>query len=78
VLVLASKRTSFIEEWSDDVASSDIVLDVEQIAGWAHRLGQHVTIARVEGAIHDVFLSGKDTREEAFELVRRWLPAVLA
>jgi alpha-beta hydrolase superfamily lysophospholipase len=78
VLVLASKRTSFSEEWSDDVASSDIVLDVEQIAGWAHRLGQHVTIARVEGAIHDVFLSGKDTREEAFELVRRWLPAVLA
>ena len=78
VLVLASKRTSFSEEWSDDVASSDIVLDVEQIAGWAHRLGQHVTIARVEGAIHDVFLSGKDTREEAFEIVRRWLPANLA
>jgi alpha-beta hydrolase superfamily lysophospholipase len=78
VLVLASKRTSFSEEWSDDVASSDIVLDVEQIAGWAHRLGQHVTIARVEGAIHDVFLSGKDTREEAFEIVRRWLPASLA
>ena len=77
VLVLASKRTSFSEEWSDDVASSDIVLDVEQIAGWAHRLGSHVTIARLDGAIHDVFLSGKDTREEAFEISRRWLASVL-
>jgi alpha-beta hydrolase superfamily lysophospholipase len=77
VLVLASKRTSFSEEWSDDVASSDIVLDVEQIAGWAHRLGSHVTIARLDGAIHDVFLSGKDTREEAFEISRCWLASVL-
>jgi len=77
VLVLASKRTSFSESWSDDVASSDIVLDVEQIAGWAHRLGDHVTIARLDGAIHDVFLSGKDTREEAFEIIRRWLASVL-
>jgi hypothetical protein len=43
------QRTSFIEEWSDDVAACDIVLDVEQIAGWSHRLGSHVTIARLDG-----------------------------
>jgi alpha-beta hydrolase superfamily lysophospholipase len=77
VLVLASKRTSFSEEWTHDVATSDIVLDVEQIAGWAHKLGPCVTISRIDGAIHDVFLSGKDTREEAFDTIRRWLPAVL-
>jgi len=77
VLVLASKRTSLSEQWADDVASTDIVLDVEQIAGWAHRLGPCVTIARLDGAIHDVFLSGKDTREEAFEISRRWLAAAL-
>jgi alpha-beta hydrolase superfamily lysophospholipase len=77
VLVLASQRTSFTEEWSDDVAACDIVLDVEQIAGWSHRLGSHVTIARLDGAIHDVFLSGKDIREEAFDISRRWLASVL-
>lgn len=77
VLVLASRRTSFSEEWSDDVASCDIILDVEQIARWAHRLGSQVTIARLDGAIHDVFLSGKDVREEAFGISRRWLGSVL-
>lgn len=76
VLVLASTRTSFTQEWSD-VASTDIVLDVEQIARWAHKLGRYVTISRLEGAIHDVFLSGKNTREEAFEMIHRWLPTVL-
>jgi alpha-beta hydrolase superfamily lysophospholipase len=77
VLVLASRRTSFSEEWTDDVATTDIVLDVEQIARWAHRLGPCVTINRLDGAMHDVFLSGKDAREEAFEVSRRWLAAVL-
>ena len=37
--------------------STDIVLDVELIRKWAHKLADHVTLVRVEGALHDVTMS---------------------
>jgi alpha-beta hydrolase superfamily lysophospholipase len=77
VLVLASARTTFTETWTDDVPSSDVVLDVEQIARWSHRLGPLVTIARLDGARHDVYLSEKAVRDEAFTLTARWLHAAV-
>jgi alpha-beta hydrolase superfamily lysophospholipase len=77
VLVLASARTAFTETWTDDVPHSDVVLDVEQIARWSHRLGPLVTIARLDGARHDVYLSEKSVRDDAFTLTARWLHAVV-
>jgi alpha-beta hydrolase superfamily lysophospholipase len=77
VLVLASARTTFTETWNDDVPISDVVLDVDQIARWSHRLGPLVTIARLDGARHDVYLSEKEVREEALTLTARWLRAVV-
>ncbi|CAN5838117.1 alpha/beta hydrolase [soil metagenome] len=76
VLVLASKRTAFTPVWTEDVAAADIVLDVEQIARWSHRLGSYVTIARVDGALHDVFLSAEVARTEAYWVTRRWLSSL--
>jgi len=73
VLVLASRRTAFTQVWTDDVSAADIVLDVEQIARWSHRLGPYVTIARVDGALHDVFLSAAPVRTQAYDLTERWL-----
>ena len=78
VLVLASQRTLFTAVWSDDVAGADVVLDVEQIARWSHKLGRLVTVARLDGALHDVFLSAPPVREQAYDTVRRFLSAVPA
>ena len=33
------------------------MLDVELIRKWAHKLADHVTLVRVDGAIHDVTMS---------------------
>ncbi|MDQ3628880.1 MAG: alpha/beta hydrolase [Actinomycetota bacterium] len=77
VLVLASTRTTLTETWSEDVRRCDVVLDVQQIARWSHTLGPRVTIARIDGAMHDAYLSAKDVREEAFEVTRRWIESVL-
>ncbi|MGH3496741.1 MAG: alpha/beta hydrolase [Nocardioidaceae bacterium] len=77
VLVLCSTRTVFTNAWSDDVPRTDIVLDVKQIARWAHQLDRVVTIARIDGAVHDVFLSGPDARACAYGYTRTWLNAVL-
>ncbi len=75
VLVLTSDRSSHPKAWDDACTSSDIVLDVEQIRRWAPKLGDHVTLVRVEGALHDVTLSREPVRTRAFEQVSRWLAA---
>jgi len=75
VLVLTSGASSFPREWEDNVSQHDIVLDVEQIRKWAHKLGSHVTLARVEGALHDVTLSAEPVRHRVFDQINRWLDA---
>lgn len=75
VLVLASTRSVFARKWSDDMKRADVVLDVEQIATRAVRLGPLVTVARIEDAVHDVLLSPAPVRARAFQEIERWLRA---
>jgi len=77
VLVLSSTASAAVREWDEVASRADIVLDVEQIARWAHRLGSHVTLARLDGAMHDVYLSRRAVRERAYEVTLRWLGEVL-
>ena len=73
ILVLCSTRSSVPEVWSEEVHTVDTVLDVRQIAKWSYQLGDQVTIVRIPGAMHDVFLSRKEVREDAFDHAQRWL-----
>ena len=57
VLVLTSGRTGRPKAMDEEVWSTDIVLDVNQMRRWATQVGPHVTVVSVEGAIHDVVLS---------------------
>ncbi|NLU81497.1 alpha/beta hydrolase [Rhodococcus sp. HNM0569] len=72
-LVLRSKRSRHLSRYGDGADAADLVLDVRQIARWAGCLGDRTTIAPVEGARHDVFLSTEVPRTRAFEEVDRWL-----
>ncbi len=58
---------------SEDVHTTDIVLDVRQIRRWSPRLGRHVTYVSVPDARHDVFLSRTEPRAFAFAALDRWL-----
>ncbi len=74
VLVLASDRTTSPTEMDDDVYSSDVVLDVEQIRRWSPSVGaRHLTLATIPGALHDVVLSRQPARSLAYEELGRWL-----
>jgi alpha-beta hydrolase superfamily lysophospholipase len=75
VLVACSTRTFRGKAWTEDVRSTDSVLDVEHIARWAPRLGPRVTIARFDGGMHDLTLSGKDVRAKVFRELGRWVDA---
>ena len=74
-LVLSSGRTAFPTEMSEDVHSSDVVLDVRQIRRWASSLGPHVTSVGIDGARHDVVLSLPDVRARVYAEIDRWLKA---
>jgi alpha-beta hydrolase superfamily lysophospholipase len=75
VLVACSTRSYKGKAWADDVRTADAVLDVEQIARWAPRLGPQVTISRFDGGVHDLTLSGKDVRAKVFRELGRWIKA---
>ncbi len=74
VLVLSSTR-SYPEsaEWHDEYLSSDIVLSVDDIQQYGERLGPNVERHRIEGGIHDLILSPRPARDEAYRLLFEWL-----
>ncbi|MGO1539487.1 MAG: alpha/beta hydrolase [Leucobacter sp.] len=73
VCVLLSKRSEFPARWSEELTRADTVLDVDEVARSAVKLGNSVTVERVDGALHDVFLSRHEAREEAYERLGRWV-----
>ena len=77
VLVMTSARTDFNRKWHDGLHAADTVLDVEQIARRATKLGRHVTIVKFDGGLHDLFLSRPAVREQVFDELVRWSGAYL-
>lgn len=72
VLVLLSARSSTPTKWTEDLTRTDSVLVVDDIARASLRLGSTVTIDRIDGALHDVFLSRHEAREDAYRRLDRW------
>ncbi|MBN9215686.1 MAG: alpha/beta hydrolase [Microbacterium sp. SCN 70-200] len=73
VLVILSERSSTPLQWSDEMTKTDSVLVVDDIARTATKLGPNVGIRRIDGAIHDVFLSAPTPRQAAFRALEDWL-----
>ncbi|MFI6424984.1 alpha/beta hydrolase [Promicromonospora sp. NPDC050880] len=72
VLVLLSARSSMPTRWSEDMRSTDSVLDVIGIARRVPDVGSLVTLVRIDGALHDVTLSAAPVREQVWRQTRRW------
>lgn len=76
-LVLLSTRSTSPTSWNPAMDATDSVLAVDGIARAATRIGRRVTIARIDGAIHDVFLSRSSARAEAFRVLADWIDGTL-
>ncbi len=74
-LVLSSTRSGNPTDMSDEVHTTDIVLDVEQIRRWAPAIGTHVTSIAIPDARHDVWLSREPARKQAFAELDTWVSA---
>lgn len=66
VLVMHGDCSENDDEWSDDQMHCDGVLDGEHIEMWAPKVGTKVTTETVAGGLHDLYLSRKDVRDEAY------------
>lgn len=77
VLVLRSAHSIIQTAWSERMREQDAVLDVDVIAQRALRIASDVTVATVEGALHDVLLSREPVREDAYARIARWARAYL-
>ncbi len=75
ILVLASTLTDFSRRWHEGLRLADTVLDVEQIAARAVRLGSHVTVVRITEGTHDLILSSAHVRKVALEEIGRFTEA---
>ncbi|MHA7984163.1 alpha/beta hydrolase [Rathayibacter sp. CAU 1779] len=73
VFTMLSARSAISPTWSEAMLHSDVVLDVNEIAERATRLGSAVTVRRFDGALHDILLSQKSIRQDAYTALEHWL-----
>lgn len=74
VLVMSSNQ-SFPEtkKWNEAYMTSDIVLNVQDIQKYGQKLGSYVTRDTITNGIHDLILSEKPYRDQAYRIVFDWL-----
>lgn len=75
VFVACSDASSNPVREPDRVSSTDVVLDVGQIARRTPKLGGLVTLVRITGGIHDLTLSTEPVRSAFFAELERWQAA---
>ncbi|WP_094770441.1 alpha/beta hydrolase [Microbacterium gorillae] len=72
IQVLLSQRSVIPTRWSEELTRADSVLVVDDIAKAALHLGPTVTLDRIDGALHDVFLSRHEARNDAYARLGRF------
>lgn len=74
ILVMSSNK-SFpeTETWHEEYMTSDIVLDVQDIQKYGEKLGDKVTRDTIPNGIHDLILSQKPYRNDAYQTIFEWL-----
>lgn len=72
-LVMHGDCTEKGEEWSENYMHCDGVLDVEHIEKWAPKVGPNVKTETIAGGLHDLFLSRKAVRDEAYAKAFRFI-----
>ncbi|THJ67105.1 alpha/beta hydrolase [Arthrobacter echini] len=73
ILVVCSASSTISATWDEAMRHTDSILDVTPMVHRAAELGNSITIRRLPGALHDVFLSRVEVRREATDAVLRWL-----
>lgn len=78
VCVMLSRRSIMPNRWTEELMRADSVINVTEVAKASLSLASSVTIVRVDGALHDIFLSATRPRQEAYRRMESWMRGFLA
>ena len=73
VLLMHSDSSATGDIWTPAFQTADGVLNVEHMKKYGPKLGSDVTLDEIPDGMHDLFLSGKTAREEAYDHLFAWL-----
>ncbi|MEG1607388.1 MAG: alpha/beta hydrolase [Mucinivorans sp.] len=73
ILVMSSDHSVAGKQWHEGFRNGDAVLRVNHIEKEASSLGRDVIYTQIKNGVHDLFLSAKDAREKAFEVMFNFL-----
>lgn len=76
ILILHSSGSLKMSKFSKEAMSNDIVLNIEDMKRVGSKLGDQVTLSKIDNAQHDVFLSPMAVREDAFDKLFSWLSKI--
>jgi len=77
ILLMHAARSQRAHRWSDEVLTTDIVLNIEHMRRYGPTLGKQVTLVAINDAMHDLALSSDAVRAEVFATTFSWLEQVL-
>ncbi|ULQ52937.1 alpha/beta hydrolase [Flavihumibacter fluvii] len=77
VLLMYSSLSDKPATFTEQAHKADIVLNVADIASRGRNLGKYIDSAIIENGMHDLFLSPKPVRDNAFEKMFDWLEKTL-
>jgi len=73
ILVMHSSKSKNIDIYTKEAQSADIVLNIEDIKSIGRNLGEDVTLLSIKDALHDIFLSKLEIRQNALDEMFVWL-----
>ncbi|MCC6412668.1 MAG: alpha/beta hydrolase [Saprospiraceae bacterium] len=73
VLVLRSDNSVYNKKWNDNMLTGDAILNVEHIEEQSRKIKNNCTIKVVKNGMHDLILSPKPVRDEAYRMLFEWL-----
>jgi len=72
-LIMHSSGSLKTLKYSKEAMSNDLVLNIEDIKRVGEKLGDSVTLMKIDNSQHDIFLSPKAVREVGFDKMFAWL-----
>ena len=72
-LIMHSSGSFKTSKYSKEAMSNDLVLNIEDIKRVGKKLGDNVTLMKIDNSQHDIFLSPKAVREVGFDKMFAWL-----
>lgn len=78
VLVMHSGCSYRDDDWSEEYTYCDGVLNVEHIREFGSHLGASVRLEEIEGGLHDLILSHKPARDNAYKAMFNFLDSQVA